>query len=233
MLQLAVLHPFVGFFQLFMDPNADLLDHSGGVDDGLESAKANQNAFACAMVYSIKVFLYFVAGDYDASIKALEDRYGCLTRMEGSIHETFVLYLGGLIFFGVARRATNAQQKRKLLKRARRCMRLLKGLAKQNPASCLGKFVLLEAENASLAKKDAVAKEKYEHAIALAAKYGSYFELAFANQVAGEHYTHLNDIESGLTYFKEACKTYDDWGGLAAVTHLKKKIAAFEKVTKV
>ena len=72
-----------------MDPNTDLLDHSGGVDDGLESAKANQNLFACAMIYAMKTFLYFVAGDYDAGIKTLEDWCGCIRRMEEYVHETF------------------------------------------------------------------------------------------------------------------------------------------------
>lgn len=215
---------------MFTDPNANLQDHSDDMDNGLRLAIGKRNSFALGIIYTTKLFICVVAGDCESGLEMVDSRLTWFSRMDGSIHETLCLFLEGLTAFGAARDAKHAQQRKKLVKRARYAMRLLKRLAKLNPPSCLAKFILLEAEDAALAKKHSLAKEKYSHAIALAAKYGSQYELAFSNQFAGGHcITALNDVERGIQYFREACKAYKAWGAWAAVNHLKTKIVELEK----
>jgi hypothetical protein len=150
-------------------------------------------------------------------------------KMQGSFHESFSIYLDGLSAFGAARRPEHAHQRRKLIKRAQTAIRFLKGFAKQNPACCLSKFILLEAENAALAKKYSLAEVKYEHAIALAKKYENSDEVSFCNKVAGEHFViDRNNKKRGLEYFRAACKIFEESEGWAAVSLMKKKIAALE-----
>jgi tetratricopeptide (TPR) repeat protein len=215
--------------KLFAQPNGNLLDHSGALDDGLESALKSKNGLAISVVVTTKQFMYALAGDHDSALEMVDNRVKCLSKMQGSIHESLSIYLDGLSAFGAARRPEHAHQRRKLIKRARTAIRFLKALAKQNPACCLSKYILLEAENAALAKKYSLAEDKYEHAIALAKKYENIDELSFCNRVAGEHFViDRNNKERGVEYFRAACKIFEESEGWAAVSLMKKKIAALE-----
>ncbi len=209
--------------KLFSDPSGNLLDHAS-VGDG--SFPESRNNWAKQITYNAKIFFFFAAGDYQAAIEMIDGRIAHnASQHDGSIHESFDLYIDGLAFFAQARRTTNAQIAKKLLTRARCCMRQLKALSRSNPAVSLGKYILLEAENAAIMKKYSVAEEKYNHAASLASKYGSYFELAFAKQTAGEHFAwDLGDSDHAIACFEEACKAYEVWEGRAAVSHLQRRI---------
>lgn len=213
----------------FADPNGNLADHSE-LDEGLAAAQKSKNNWALEIVYNTKHFFYFTVGDYKSAIEMIDSRES--HHNEGSIHEAFGLYVDGLTYFAEARRTSNSQQAKKLLKKARNCLRLLKRLAKSNPTVALGKLVLLEAENAALMNRERLAEEKYNHAASLAAKYGSHFELAFAKQAAGEHFAlDLNDKARAIECFEGACKEYEAWEGRAAVTHLKQKISQLKNAS--
>jgi predicted ATPase len=222
--QLDALSPFAAAMKTFSDANGSLTDHSGELEDGIIAAKKNKNTWALETVYNTKLFLSFVAGDFKSAIEMIDSRMSHVSPHEGSIHEAFTLYVDGLVFFAEARRSINAQDTRKLLKRARLCIRLLKPLSRINPANTLGKLVLLEAEDAALMKKNVLAEEKYDHAASLASKSGSNFELAFAKQAAGQHFEFDDDKSRAISSFEDACKAYEAWGGNAAVTHLKQRI---------
>lgn len=211
---------------MIIDRDSKLLDHVGEMDQGLQLAVENRNSFAVAIIYTTKLFICVARGDYESGLMMIDNRMQWLPRMNGSIHESLGLYLEGLTAFGAARRAQHANQKKKLVKRARTAMRFLKRLSKHNPSSCLAKYTLLEADYAAVMNKHALAEEKYSHAIVLASKYGSYYELAFSNQVAGEHFiADLGDTESGAFHLKNACQAYEDWGAMAAVSHLKQRLS--------
>ena len=202
-----------------------LCQESKELDDALQVAIDSQNTFAVAVIYITKSFWYTVAGDYESTLKMVDGRVKWLSRMDGSMHEALGLYLEGLAAFGAARRTKRPEQ----VKRANHAMRMLGRLAKQNPSSCLAKHILLEAEHAALSGKHTMAKEKYSHAISMAARYKSHYELAFANQAAADFYiVDMYDTGTGQHYLKEACKAYEAWGGLAAISHLTKRIQDLE-----
>lgn len=230
--QLDVLNPFVAAMQTFANANGSLTDHTGELDSGLIAAKKNKNAWALEIIYNTKLFFYVVAGEFKSAIEMIDGRTSHVSPHEGSVHEAFSLYVDGLAFFAEARSSSNAQDARKLLKRARHCIRLLKSLSRINPAVSLGKLVLLEAENAASMKKNVLAGEKYDHAASLASRYGSNFELAFSKQAAGRHFElDLQDRVRAISSFEGACKAYDAWGGNAAATLLKLKIVQLRKAS--
>jgi hypothetical protein len=71
------------------------------------------------------------------------------------------------------------------------------------------------------------------HAISLARKYKNIYELALCNQVAGNHYIRdMEQVEEGIKHVRAAIDSFEAWGALAAVTHLKAKIEKLEKSSK-
>ena len=210
----------------FADPQGDMANHAGELDEGLALAKESKNNWALEIVYNTKLFFYFIICDYKSAIEMIDSRASNTSPNEWSIHGAFSLYVDGLVFFAEARRTGSPQYSKKLLRRARQCMRLLKPLTKSNPTVALGKLVLLEAENAAIMKRELLAEEKYDHAASLAVKYGSHLELAFSKQTAGEHFAgDLDDRPRAISCFEDACKAYAKWEGRAAVTHLQRKIS--------
>jgi hypothetical protein len=215
----------------FSDPDAELTDHGGPLDTGLQNAKSNRCIMALDIAFNTKIFFYFCGGDYMAGIAMIDERDSLrIAQYEGSICESFSIFVDGLTFFGQSRRTKDAGYAKDLLRRARKCMRQLRIFSKTNPAVALSKFVLLEAENAATAKMNSVAEEKYDHAAGIAHRYCNSFELAFAKQVAGQHYQiDTEDNNRAISCFEDACAAYELWEGHAAVSHLKRKIASLRK----
>jgi len=223
--QFDALSTFLESMKFMASPNGCLSDHFEQLEKGLAGAIESNNWWALSILYNTKHFFYFAAGDYKLAVDMINNRSPLASPHEGTIYEVFGIYLDGLTFFGEASRTSDPLGKRKLLKRGRACMRSLKLTAKINPSIGLGKLVLLEAESAAAAGLVAVAEEKYEHAIALAAKYGCCYELSFANQRMGEHYANnLNKKKEAISYFKEACNAYEAWEAIAVADLLRRRI---------
>jgi len=140
--------------------------------------------------------------------------------------------LDGLAYLGVALRTTttNWKLRRSLLHRASRIIQGLKLLAQYNPNNCLSYAVLLEAEYAAVTKRYDVAGINYDRAISISTK-GSLYDLSIHYQVAGNFYlSDMHDVEKGLKYLRAACQVYEEWGCLAAVTHLRERIRELESI---
>jgi len=230
--QLDVLNPMLYAMKVFSDPNGNLTEFAC-THDGHLAWQECKNTCAKEIVYSAKIFFYFVSGKYESAVEMIDGRIANnASQPVGSIHEAFDLYVDGLALFAQARHTRSAADAKKQLKRARHCMQLLKALSRNNPSVSLGKYVLLEAENAAVMKNNVLAEEKYNHAASLASRHGSNFELAFAKQAAGEHFAFdLGDNDRAISCFEEACKAYELWEGKAAVSHLKRRIDFLQKST--
>ena len=210
------------------DPETDLTDHSGALDDGLKQARSNSCIMALDIAFNSKIFLYFCGGDYSAGIGMINDRDSLrIAQYEGSILECFSLFVDGLTFFGESRRANDSAHSRDLVKRARNCIRQLRAFAAKNPAVAMSKLVLLEAENAAIKKAYAAAEEKYDHAAGIAHRHRNMFELAFAKFVAGEHYKNdIGDKGRAIACYEDACSSFERLEGRSVISHLQRKIVS-------
>jgi hypothetical protein len=220
------LKPLLATFEHLADPNGDLLD-SCDMDEGIRAAEDSGNQFVSSVLSVTQELLYYVAGDHASASKSIERR---VVRIEGSVHEIFDYYLEALVNFAEIRDEKPWGERRRLLKRAQQCMKGLKSLGMNNPACCLAKYMLLEAEEAAMNKKYHIARERYVNAIALAKSRGSLLEVALANQAAATHFLQdRRDISSTLDHLKAAREAYAAWGGRAAVTLLTKRIDELSK----
>jgi hypothetical protein len=228
-----MLKPMVGLLDLLSTPHANMLDHSGGIDDGMNDAIATGNSYAAFIIYCIKCFTAIVAEDHVTCLDYVDKHVASKAGSRDTIHDSVWMNIDGLAAFARARDVGSKSEKQRLIKRGKNRMRALKKLSKICPAYALSKFVLLEAEHEAVAGNHVMAEQKFSHALSLARKYENSYEQALCNQVAGNHYiTDLNQVEEGIEHLRAASNNFEAWGALAAVTRLKEKIEKLEKSSK-
>jgi hypothetical protein len=230
---MGILKPMVGVLDLITNPHANTLDHSGGIDEGMNDAIANGNSYAVSFIYCIKSFAAILTEKHVTCLGYCDKHLKWSDRPSETIHDAFWMFLDSISAFARARDVGCKSEKQRLIKRGKNGMRALKKLAKTCPVQSLSKYILLEAEHEAVAGNHVMAEQKFSHALSLARKYDNVYEQALCNQVAGNHYiTDLNQVEEGIIHLRAASDNFEAWGALVAVTHLKGKIEKLEKAPK-
>lgn len=210
---------------IYSDPNGDLVDHAGPLDDGLKDALESGNCFFISSMYDTKAFFLMVANEFEKGLELMDSRKKDCPRLDDSVFESLPIALEGFFSFGVARQSPSLLVRKNLIKRGRTAMKRLQKFAIQNPDNCMCKALLLEAEYAALCKKEHLAKQKYSQAIAVAVGTNTSCDIAISNQLACIHYcADLNDRRSGIVHMEAAIKALRDSGGHAAVTIMEQKM---------
>jgi hypothetical protein len=226
---MGILKPMVGVLNLISNPYANMLDHSGDVDVGMNDAIANGNSYAVSFIYCIKSFTAMLVEDHVACLEFGDKHLEWTDRHCHTIHDALWMFTDGLSAFARARDVGSKSEKQRLIQRGKNGMRALKKLSKNCPVHTLCKFILVEAEHEAVAGNHVMAEQKFSHAISLARKYKNMHELALCNQVAGNHYIRdVEQVEEGIKHLRAAIDNFEAWGALAAVTHLKAKIEKLE-----
>ncbi len=211
--------------EIYSDPNGDLVDHTGPIDDGLKDAIESGNCFFMSIMYCTKAFFLMNATEFEKGLELMDSRKKVCPRIDDSIFESMPVALEGFFSFGAARRATSMVVRKNLIKRGKMAMKSLQKIAMQNPDNCMSKALLLEAEYAALCKKHNLAKQKYSQAIAVAMGTNASCDIAVSNQLAGIHYcVDMNDPRTGVVHMEAAIKAVRDSGGHAAVTVMERKM---------
>eukprot|EP00539_Tryblionella_compressa_P018743 CAMPEP_0178860114 /NCGR_PEP_ID=MMETSP0747-20121128/1570_1 /TAXON_ID=913974 /ORGANISM="Nitzschia punctata, Strain CCMP561" /LENGTH=1094 /DNA_ID=CAMNT_0020526545 /DNA_START=320 /DNA_END=3604 /DNA_ORIENTATION=- len=223
--------PTMSILQIYNDPNGDIVDGRGGpMKDCLKDALESGNGLSICMMYSCRAFFLFSAGEYRKSLKVLEEKKALIPTMNGSIFDAFTLYLEGLSCFSCARLEQRIKTRTMLIQQGKKVMKSLQKLSLQNPDSCMGKVILLEAEYAALSRKTSLAKQKYSQAIALSVGHGNSFEAVFSKQLAGIYYClELRDMQTGMKYLTDAIDSLKAWGGHAASEVWEQKVEVIKE----
>lgn len=114
------------------------------------------------------------------------------------------------------------------LRHAKKCLKAIKLFAKHAPCNSLSKQYLLEAELASITRKDStVAISKYITAIAVAKESGFLTEIALSNERTAKFLLSKGDKERADPFYKNAILHYHEWGSEPKVTHLRNEIGFY------
>ena len=227
---MGILKPMAGAVDLISNPHANMLNHSGDIDDGMNDAIANGNSYAVSFIYCVKSFAATLAEDHVTCLEHGDKHLELTDRPTHTVHDAFWIFLDGLSAFARARQVDSKSEKQRLIKRGKNGIRSLKKMSKTCRTHTLSKLILLEAEREAVAGNHATAKQKFLHALSLARKFENMYEQALCDQVAGNHcITDLDQVEEGIKHLRSASGAYKAWGALAAVTHLKGKIEKLSK----
>lgn len=217
------MRPLLSGFEDYNDPDGAFDGSCNYLVESTKEAIASGNGLNICVIYYTRIYAHFSLREYQKALELIDEKYSARPPIEGSILDSFGLYMEGLCAFACARREQGGSIRKSLMQRGRKVMKSLHKLALQNPDSCLGKVALLEAEYAALCKKDSMAKTKYSQAMALSVGHNNYFETIFSKQLAGMHYVvDLNDPRTGLQYLEESINACKEFGGHAAATHWKR-----------
>ncbi len=97
---------------------------------------------------------------------------------------------------------------------------LIRGIAARVPANLGALFRLALAERAAAAGKSRLARDRYDHAIAMALEHGQASVAALAWERAGEHLMEAGHSRVGRFYLAEARQAFRRWGAGAKVEDL-------------
>ncbi len=124
---------------------------------------------------------------------------------------------------------SNGKRSRSQLLNLRQCykdaiteLRLFETLS---PSNYNGKVLLLEAEMHSFKKKNEDAKSRYSAAVSAFRSARYVHEQGLACELAGFHYTRINEPETALDCFKQAKECYVHWGSVVKVEFITQQIS--------
>ncbi|PWK04967.1 AAA family ATPase [Tumebacillus permanentifrigoris] len=168
----------------------------------------NQAALWPTWYYFCKIFLLYLAGEYDAILQLIPE-----------ISEEVVQYESDLPFlFALTYTAVGQGESDKKLKHYRKQM---KKWAAVCPDNFLHRSLLMEAEVARLAGHVRVAMDLYDQAIEAASRNGYLHHAAIANECAAKFYLNLGKPHLATSYLEAARYGYLQWGALVKARQLE------------
>jgi pentatricopeptide repeat protein len=218
--------PVLEALRKYNDPNGDIVNDTVALESSTKKAVQSGNTLTICMMYCTRMCCLYSAGEYEKALKVLDEKKSVANAMGETIFDSFAILMEGLICFSCARNTPKGSTRVALIQRGKKAMKLLLKLSLQNPDSCAGKAVLLEAQYAAVCKKNSLAKQKYSQAIALSVGHSNYFETILSKRLAGIHYcVDLDDGRTGIKYLEESIRDCEAWGGHAPATIWKNKVA--------
>jgi histidine kinase len=174
-----------------------------------------------AWIHNQRCIVAYVFCDYEMAVSE-----GNLARRKLDHPYTNVDLAMGVFFHGLACLALsqkNGQNRRKLIRVAKRHISLLDRITIGAPEYCLGKLFLLRAELSAIRKKFDLARSQYISAIALSAKGSILMEEAVANERAGRFMQKLGDPRAS-DFLHEALAVFQKWGAESKVKRLREEL---------
>ncbi len=128
--------------------------------------------------------------------------------------------------------ASGKSDRRRLLREVARNHKKLKRWARTNPANCLSKVRLVEAERLRILGRDFQAHEMFDEAIHLAREQGFIHEEAMASELCGLMHTKVGRLTLGTSYLIKARDLYEQWGAMAKVRDLERRFPQLMRRTR-
>jgi diguanylate cyclase (GGDEF)-like protein len=179
-----------------------------------------------AVVFSVRftqMYLSYLFGDYEQAIGHAGKMRKQQEAVQGFYSTITYNFLDSLSHLGAAAETTGLSARRRLLRRVARNQSRLKRLAERNPANCLNKYVLIQAERLRVQGRDFEAHAAYDRAIDLARREGFLQEQALANELCGSMHMRAGRSTLGEPYLGKARELYRRWGAAAKVRDLESR----------
>lgn len=181
-----------------------------------------QHRGALCCTYSNKLLLCYLFDDYAGALRNADLAAEYLDGVSGTAGVPVYHFFDSLARLAACEDAP-ARDRRALLRRVKANQRKLARWAHYAPMNHRHRYLLVEAERFSLARRDARAAEHYDRAIALSREHDYLNEAALANELAAKFYCARSRSTVARAYLFEALYYYRRWGAHAKVKHLSEK----------
>lgn len=186
-----------------------------------ETKTQPQEDLGLIYLYSYKLYLYYLFGDYQESLKFCLVGQAYLNLNTSDYTLVLFYFYGSLIRLALYNEGSEEEQQQ-WLEQVISNQKQMKIWADHAPMNFLHKFHLVEAEKYRVFHNYVKAIELYEQAIAEATENEYIQEVALANELAAKFYLDWNKETIGQAYLIKAYYAYAQWGAVAKLKHLKK-----------
>ncbi|MCU0443996.1 MAG: trifunctional serine/threonine-protein kinase/ATP-binding protein/SpoIIE family protein phosphatase [Microscillaceae bacterium] len=186
--------------------------------DLIQKLQADNKQAVLQSYRACKAYLALLFENYAEAEPFIADFQKNIDAAIGSAFLSFFWFVKGLL-------AANAGK----AKEVKIVEKKLKKWAKHSPVNYLHKLYLLQAEQAAISQKIALANQLYSQAIQEAQKNNYLNDAALACELYGKFLLRQNQ-EALATYFlQNAGQLYGKWGAIAKVEHLQSKYSSYLK----
>lgn len=220
--KIQAVHDLMGLSKDPLSAEGDLVNY----DQVYALAQQSGRPLLAAVVLACRMTVAYILNEYEQAGKMM----GSLRHFEvipPGAAKLGLMMTAGLCSVELARLG---QDKRRNLRMAKKMIRKLRVYASQQPANCLDKLYLVQAELASLQNQTSRAEQKYIAALALADASNFRYVRAKAHEGLARHLYRLggdavHGKEEARPHFDEACRIYQEWGAVVKYNRLVQEIA--------
>ena len=210
---LQVIHHFMGKTEDPLAEKGDIIDYEEYARDALSRGDpSSTSSLKC-----IKIMLGYVFLDIEF---AERNTVTCqeVYEMPPTYERIRVIYYCGLVAVQAAREGRDVRKNRR---KAQQVIKYLKQKVSESPHNCLNRLSLLQAEFASLERKNKKAYEKFLIAMAIAKEKQDFMGHALSCERFYRHLLRLNERTEAKEYLIRSIQSYEKWGGMAKVVRLQ------------
>jgi hypothetical protein len=189
-------------------------------DRAMHEAVTTQNYAMIALLHCTKLHVSSYFQNYEMAECSADALAKC--KKQGS--STFPRYLVAAwqLHEGLAAVALCSQHSRRRMRTTRRNIKTLRAMSHHDPAVCLNKLFLLEAEVAAANGKVDEAMTKFEESISQAQKGSLFHETGLACERAAMFLKRQGKEIQAMPFLERALSAYEQWGAYAKVAAIKK-----------
>jgi predicted ATPase/GAF domain-containing protein/HPt (histidine-containing phosphotransfer) domain-containing protein len=173
--------------------------------------------------YCLKNMLCYIFEKYDQISALLPDTNKFKHAGNSTILVPMTELFESLSIIQLARQNKN----NKFMSSVHKNQKRLKKAATHSPVNFRHKWLLVNAELASLKGNNAVAGKLYDQAYEEAIANGFLIESALISELACNYYFSINRITIAQTYLNESLRFYELWGAESKIGHLRQKYAQY------
>jgi tetratricopeptide (TPR) repeat protein len=191
-------------------------------DRAMHEAVTAQNYACIALLHCMKLHISSYFQDYEMA----ECSADALTKCKKQGSGTFPRYLVAAwqLHEGLAAVALCSQRSRRRMRTTRRNIKTLRAMSHHDPAVCLNKLFLLEAEVAAVNGRVDEALMKFEESISHAQKGSLLNETGLACERAAMFLKRQGRERQAMPFLERALSAYEQWGACAKVAAIKKTL---------
>jgi class 3 adenylate cyclase/tetratricopeptide (TPR) repeat protein len=201
----------------------DSMDVAVAEKQMIDFAEKNRISLPLTWHYYFETEWYYRMEEYEKALEMHAKTKKIISALLGFPEIEFLKFYHSMMLMAVHRNKPR-HSLRKLLRIIKSNQKILKKAGKHSPEIFLAKYLLVTAECADLNNQVNSAAKLFAEAKEAAQKSGITQDIALVNERAAEFYRRHNINDLSITLYREAIYHYRQWGAVAKVQQLEKKL---------
>ncbi|WP_155273905.1 GAF domain-containing sensor histidine kinase, partial [Clostridium novyi] len=173
-------------------------------------------------MYTYKIMLNYILGNYEASIEIMKARESGNNNLNEVYIDSLYYIFACLTSIKLLEKCPESH-KRNYTKKIKSYMKYIKKKVNINPDIFLSMYILVRAEFYRVINKGYKSERLYDEAIKIATKNNMINNIALISEIAGDHYKSQGNITVSKLYLIQAYTFYKRWGCKLKVKDLENK----------